>query len=174
MKIFNRLAVGHKTNRQLSLLVVIVALMLISATATAIAAETPPNTDQKRLDGGGLESPNSGFADASELATARNLGSVDPRNVYRVEDLETYGSFGVAPSALQALNTSAWITAGACTYRQHVDNPHWSDGYTKISVHGSWTKKSTSSCPSEANVDIYLQAYWCNYVGSCRYFNIVA
>lgn len=174
MNIFNRVTVDHKTSRQLCLLVVIVALMLVSATATAIAAETPSDADEKRLNGGGLEQPNSGFADASELATAIDLTSVDPRNVYRVEDLETYGSFGVAPSTLQALNSSGWITAGNCTYRQHVDNPHWSDGYTKISVHGWWTKKSTSSCPSEANVDISLEAYWCNYVGGCSYINIAS
>lgn len=174
MKIFNRLTVGHKANRLLSLLAVIVALLLTGTTATAIAAETPPDTDQTTVDGRVSEQPNAGFADASELANKTNLSSVDPRNVYRVEDLERYGSFGVAPSALQAFNSSGWITAGNCTYKQRVDWPHWSDQYTTISVHGWWEKKYNSSCPRLANVDIYLQAYYCNYVGGCTYVNVAS
>ncbi len=174
MKTFNRLTIGHKTNRQLCLLVAILTLVLVGSVATAISAETPLGTGQKPFEDGGPEQPGEGFANASELAVTTDLSSVDPRNVYRVEDLERYGSFGIAPSASLALNSSEWITAGDCTYQQRVDNPHWSNRYTKTSVHGWWVKKVGSSCPREANVDIYLQAHWCNYVGGCSYINIAS
>jgi hypothetical protein len=98
---------------------------------------------------------------------------VDPRTVYNVEDLEQYGTFSAGPSALLALNSSGWITAGNCTYMQHAEDPHWSDGETSISVHGYWTKKSGSSCPTYANVDTYLQAHWCNMFG-CSYVTIAS
>ena len=45
------------------------------------------------LDDGAPEPPHPSLADASELATISDLSSVDPRNVYSVEDLEQYGSF---------------------------------------------------------------------------------
>lgn len=45
----------------------------------------------------------------------------------RVEDLESYGSFGVDPSAFHAFNSSDWFTAGDCTYKQQVDDPHRAD-----------------------------------------------
>ena len=140
------------------------------------ACPTPPTTTTTTP-----ADPPTSLADASELATLRDLSSVDPRNVYSVEDLEQYGTFGVAPSAPQALtpqaltpqalNSSGWITAGNCTYEQHVDNPHWSDGRTAISVHGSWIERSGSSCPRYANVGTYLQAYWCNRY-DCSYMTI--
>lgn len=155
------------------LLVPIMALMLVSGSATAAAGETPPGSNQEKHGNGSSEQSNEGFADASELAGTEDLSSIDPRNVYRVEDLIEYGTFGVAPPFSQVRNVSGWITAGNCTYRQHVDNPHWSEGYTKISVHGWWTKSRNSSCPSEANVDIYLQAHWCNLI-DCSYINIAS
>ena len=79
--------------RFVHLLVAIVALMLVSGAATAFAAETAPDTDQIWLDDGAPDPPNPSLADASELATVSDLSSVDPRNVYSVEDLEQYGSF---------------------------------------------------------------------------------
>ena len=99
--------------------------------------------------------------------------------MYRVEDLERYGTFRPDSSASQTLNSSGWITAnssgwitaGDCTYSQEIDDPHWSDGKTTISVHGSWLKKPGTSCPTYANVDTYLQANWCNPFG-CSYVTI--
>ena len=159
--------------RFVHLLVAIVALMLICGEATAIATTKAPKTDQIWLADGAPEPPNPSLADASELATLGDLSSVDPRNVYSVEDLEQYGTFSADPSALLALNSSGWITAGNCTYQQHVDDPHWSDGETTISVHGSWLKRPGSSCPTYANVDTYLQANWCNLF-DCSYVTIAS
>ena len=114
--------------RVVHLLVAIVALTLVNGEATAFATTEAPDTDQIWLDDGAPEPPNPSLADASELATLSDLSSVDPRNVYSVEDLEQYGTFRADPSALLALNSSGWITAGNCTYKQRVDDPHWSDG----------------------------------------------
>lgn len=61
--------------------------------------------------------------------------------------------------------TSDVITAGKCKYKQAVDNPHPStkpSGYA--SVHGWWLKDS-GTCPSTANVDVYLEAVFCDPFG---------
>jgi hypothetical protein len=147
------------------------ALMLVSGAASA--AEEEPDADQIYLGDGAPEPPNPRLGDASELAMLSDLSSVDPRTVYSVEDLELYGTFSPDPSALLALNSSGWITAGNCTYKQRVDDPHWSDGKTKISVHGWWIKNSGSSCPTYANVDTYLQVNWCNPF-DCSYVTIAS
>lgn len=157
--------------RFVQLLVAVVTLTLVNIETTALATTEAPGTDQTWLDDGAPEPPNPSFADASELATLRNLSSVDPRKVYSVEDLEQYGTFSAGTSHLMAENSSGWITAGNCTYRQRVDDPHWSNNNTSISVHGYWQKRSGSSCPTFANVDTYLQANWCNPFG-CSYVTI--
>lgn len=163
--------------RLLHLLIAIAVLTLVNGETTAFAADTAPDSDQTWADDGTPEPPNSGFADASELANLRDLSSVDPRNVYRVEDLERYGTFrphsfaSADASAPQALYESEWISAGNCTYKQRGDDPHWSDGKTTISVHGWWIKKPGTSCPKYANVDTYLQAKWCNTFG-CSFTTI--
>lgn len=54
---------------------------------------------------------------------------------------------------------------GGCKYRQSIEDPHLSSGDT--SVHGYW-KAVGGDCPSLANVDVYLQAYWCDRLG-CRW-----
>ena len=59
------------------------------------------------LDDGAPEPPNPSLADASELATISDLSSVDPRNVYSVEDLEQYGSFSADPSAVNATHPAS-------------------------------------------------------------------
>ena len=59
--------------RLLHLLIAIAALMLVNGEATAFAADTAPDSDQTWLDGT-PEPPNSGFADASELANLIVLG----------------------------------------------------------------------------------------------------
>lgn len=60
---------------------------------------------------------------------------------------------GVTPMA-----SSGPITAGSCTYTQEVDNPHITG---EASVHGYW-KVVSGTCPSKANVEVWLQAYGCD------------
>lgn len=62
------------------------------------------------------------------------------------------------------------ITAGSCTYRQAIDDPHLSSGDT--SVHGWWLNIS-GTCPSKANIDVYLQGYWCDSWG-CRWITVAS
>lgn len=66
---------------------------------------------------------------------------------------------------------SGTITAGSCQYRQAIDNPHISSTSPRAtSVHGYW-KQVGGTCPSKANVDTYLQAYWCDQFG-CRWITV--
>src|SRR5438105_3991236 len=65
------------------------------------------------------------------------------------------------------------ITAGSCTYRQALDDPHISSSAPPTaSVHG-WWKKISGTCPSQANVDVYLQGYWCDIYG-CRWITVAS
>lgn len=65
------------------------------------------------------------------------------------------------------------ITAGSCTYRQAVDDPHISStAPLAASVHGWWLKVS-GTCPSKANVDAHLQAFWCDAAG-CRWVTVAS
>lgn len=65
------------------------------------------------------------------------------------------------------------ITAGSCTYTQAIDNPHISSTAPRAtSVHGYW-KQIAGTCPSTANVDTYLQAYWCDGFG-CRWIGVAS
>jgi hypothetical protein len=68
-----------------------------------------------------------------------------------------YPGNAAAPTA-----ESGDITAGSCTYRQAIDNPHISGGDT--SIHG-WWRNIAGTCPALANVDVYLQAFWCDPFG---------
>jgi hypothetical protein len=77
---------------------------------------------------------------------------------------------GLRPTRITPLAESGNITAGSCTYKQAVDNAHLSGGET--SVHGYWLKVS-GTCPSTANVDAYLQAYWCDVYG-CRWITVAS
>lgn len=54
------------------------------------------------------------------------------------------------------------ITAGSCQYRQSVDDPHVTAN--EAGVHGYW-KRWGGTCPSTANVDVYLQAWGCGSTG---------
>lgn len=57
---------------------------------------------------------------------------------------------------------SGTITAGGCQYKQTVDDPHLTEN--EAGVHGAW-KKVGGTCPSKANVDVYLQAFGCGSTG---------
>ena len=155
------------SKRVLYLMLAFSVLVFVCGAAAAFAAESSSNTYRFQFDDGNLGQSGTTFADASELATPGGSSAADPRKVYRVEDLENYGSFGVDPSALQAFNSSDWITAGDCTYKQQDDDPHWSS--QSISVHGWWIKAFDSTCPTYANVDTYLQGYWCPFGVNCQY-----
>lgn len=82
------------------------------------------------------------------------------------------GHFAPYPGggSVTPLVESGVITAGACKYRQAIDDPHISSG--DASIHGYW-KKYSGTCPSKANVDTYLQAYWCDYLG-CRFVTVAS
>jgi hypothetical protein len=59
---------------------------------------------------------------------------------------------------------SGVITAGSCKYQQVSDDVHFSSTGWAASGHGWWAK-SSGTCPSRANVDIELQAVWCDRLG---------
>jgi hypothetical protein len=84
------------------------------------------------------------------------------------------GHFAAYPGGdITPLAESGNITAGSCTYRQAIDNPHISSTAPRAtSVHGYW-KRISGTCPSTANVDTYLQAFWCDQFG-CRWITVAS
>jgi hypothetical protein len=62
------------------------------------------------------------------------------------------------------------ITAGSRTYRQAVYNPHISGGDT--SIHGWWLNIA-GTCPTHANVSVFLQAFWCGPFG-CQWITVAS
>jgi len=67
--------------------------------------------------------------------------------------------------------TSGPITAGSCTYEQVNDDPHISSTAPRAaSIHGWWVRDA-GTCPSKANVDQELQAFWCDAYG-CRWITV--
>jgi len=115
-------------------------------------------------------------ADASDSAGAETAAADSGHYVSLVE----LGERGINPLELgtgpQELNssqpepaigplaTSSVITAGSCKYQQRVDDAHISKSEFAASTHGWWTKYS-GTCPSYANLDIYLQAVYCDSYG---------
>lgn len=66
------------------------------------------------------------------------------------------------------------IQAGDCWYTQAVDNAHISsDPPTAASSHGWWNRVYISNCPVYANVDTYLEAWWCDGWG-CRWITVAS
>lgn len=55
--------------------------------------------------------------------------------------------------------------AGSCDYETDGDYPHRSG--TDVSAHGWWHRYS-ASCPTYADVTVWLQQYWCDAWG-CRW-----
>lgn len=115
--------------------------------------------------------------------SARQPGNPVERAVVDLKSLPADGYFTTYPGArsagpipngsvvLLADNESNIIWAGNCGYTQNVDNPHPSGSTT--SVHGSWRRKSaTGTCPEFANVDIVLEAWWCDSWAGCRWLAI--
>jgi hypothetical protein len=83
------------------------------------------------------------------------------------------GHFAPYPGGVTAEAQSGPITAGSCTYEQAIDDPHISStAPLAASVHGWWLKDS-GTCPSKANVDVYLQGWWCDVYG-CRWMTVAS
>jgi hypothetical protein len=84
------------------------------------------------------------------------------------------GHFAPYPGGdITPMAESGNITAGSCTYKQAIDDPHISStAPTAASVHGWWLKVS-GTCPSKANVDVYLQGWWCDFLG-CRWSTVAS
>lgn len=81
----------------------------------------------------------------------------------------TAGRFAPHPGgAVSPRVESGVITAGSCSYRQAIDDPHLSSG--DASIHGWWIRVS-GTCPSKANVDVYIQGWWCDFYG-CRWVTV--
>lgn len=73
-------------------------------------------------------------------------------------------------STVTPLTVSPLISAGGCKYKQANDDPHKPSGTNYASIHGWWLK-SAGTCPSKANVDVYLQAYGCGPFG-CQWITV--
>lgn len=54
-----------------------------------------------------------------------------------------------------------------CTFETGADNPHRSDG--DVSAHGWWneTSEEDRTCPEYADVEVRLQAWWCDIFFNC-------
>jgi len=56
--------------------------------------------------------------------------------------------------------------AGSCEYDTRGDYPHRSGG--DVSAHGWWETTTYSSCPTHADVEVWIQGVWCDRWG-CRW-----
>lgn len=75
---------------------------------------------------------------------------------------------GVTPDAGANSNV---IQAGSCYYRQRTDDVHISSTAPKaVSVHAWWVKDH-GTCPATANVDAFVEAYWCDQFG-CQWIDV--
>ena len=141
-------------------------LALVSQLMLPASVEAASNSDYKAI-----KARHSDQAQSDRIQPLTNLSKLDPKIVIKVADLASSGNFSNAPESFVLMATSGWITAGSCTYRQAVDNPHLSSGTT--SVHGWWETSTTSGCPAYSNVDTLLQAFYCNMWG-CSYVTIAS
>lgn len=57
-----------------------------------------------------------------------------------------------------------------CRYETIADRPHRSG--QEVSVHGSWKAKNPDDCPLYADVEVQLQAHWCNDPMDCDWVTI--
>lgn len=113
-----------------------------------------------------------GFASAqvvpSTSAPSADVPSGTAPAPMKLSELPADGHFAPDPGPMIAMAQSGVITAGWCRYRQAIDDPHLSGG--EASIHGSWIQAG-GICPALANVDTYLQAYWCDSWG-CRWITV--
>lgn len=110
------------------------------------------------------------FAVVASCAALASLGALPLQSAEAAPAAAktTPGHFAPYPGGALPAAESGNITAGSCTYRQAVDNPHVTAG--ESSVHGWWINAG-GTCPSKANVDVYLQGYWCDGFG-CSWITV--
>lgn len=101
------------------------------------------------------------------IAPGAAAGSSDSTSTSEVGYYAPLNALPVVDDITLSVGLSDPIKAGSCTYQQGVDNAHFSSTGWAISSHGWWVKYA-GTCPSKANVDIYLQAVWCDAWG-CRW-----
>ena len=42
----------------------------------------------------------------------------------------------------------------------------------EVSVHGWWKDRSGGACPEYADVEVWLQAHWCDIFFACRWITL--
>ena len=67
------------------------------------------------------------------------------------------------PDAYVEGDDSVFTAAGQCKWEGKADDPHLSNQDREASVHGWWIDKSKDgSCPSYAEIEVWLQVYACD------------
>lgn len=110
------------------------------------------------------------FASLSELQ-ARGfdpdaLGTFSAKPTASSASVNGHDSESVSASSpnAQPAATSKRIKSGSCTYTQHVDHVHESKSAFEASAHG-WWEIEAGTCPTYANVDLEIQAVYCDQYG---------
>ncbi len=155
-----------------SIVGVAIAFTLLLSTTAAAKAQVGERDLVASEQDAGLAPPRLG-ANRGEL-TREDLLSSDPLDVIDPNLLPKDGAFVPAPreelAEASARANSSTIWAGDCGYQQAIDNAHLSGGVA--STHGSWLSVG-GTCPSKANVDTYLQGYWCGGYG-CYWITVAS
>lgn len=109
-------------------------------------------------------------------ASAVGTSVLDAGNEGRYASLAELGSDSLAELGIGAMTTQATspvISAGSCKYTQDADDAHVSTQTgTDASTHGHWDKHS-GTCPTYAQVEIFLQAAYCDNSG-CRWVTLTS
>lgn len=96
---------------------------------------------------------------AQESEEDGNLGSFAP-----------YPGAGTAGFEADASNLLQAVPGGSCRFETKGDRPHMSAQDTEVSAHGWWRERSPGLCPEYADVEVWLQAHWCDL--GCRWRTI--
>lgn len=142
-----RSALSPISSRRAFALGFLVAAVLVSLTLSASAYAAAPGDDTH---------PGSGTPSSEEggpaLYPAGGTGGPAPY---------PGGEAGASADSTPSVQT----VAGSCSYRTRGDNPHRSGA--DVSAHGWWLYLS-GSCPSQADVTVDLEQWWCDAFG-CRW-----
>ena len=159
-----------------------VALLVVLCFGSVLAPASATTVDQRTSplpNAIGGQRPSS-LNERPQGFTAHGFGPLD---VVSVDLLLENGSFAPAPPVGPGPHNNQTpigsrlppggmllqsISAGECRYDQRVDRAHRSG--TDVSTHGWWVNLG-GTCPAMANVDTYLQAYWCGSYG-CRWVTV--
>lgn len=160
----------------------LVALLVVLCFGSVLAPASATTVDQRTSplpNAIGGQRPSS-LNERPQGFTAHGFGPLD---VVSVDLLLENGSFAPAPPVGPRPHNNRTpigsrlppggmllqsISAGECRYDQRVDRAHRSG--TDVSTHGWWVNLG-GTCPAMANVDTYLQAYWCGSYG-CRWVTV--